>query len=273
MHCGHTQLLMTSYTVNASILFTDLPLLQRPDAAAAAGFRAVEFWWPFPVAVPTDPEVDAFVTAITDAGVQLSGLNFFAGDMPAGDRGLVSWLGRESEFRDNIDVVAGIGERLGCRGFNALYGLRTEGVAAAAADELAVENLRLAADRIAQIGGTVLLEPVSGAPAYPLKTAADALSVIKHVSADNLKLLADFYHLATNGDDVAAVIADHAAEFGHVQIADAPGRGRPGTGRLPLSDWLAAAVAGGYDGYVGLEYSDASDDPFGWLPRTERACS
>ena len=262
---------MTSYTVNASILLTDLPLLQRPAAVAAAGFTAVEFWWPFAVAVPTDPEIDAFVAAISDAGVQLSGLNFFAGNMPAGDRGLVSWVGRESEFRDNVEVVAGIGERLGCRGFNALYGLRTDGVAPEAADDLAVENLRLAADRIARLGGTVFLEPVSGAPAYPVKTAADALGVIEDVGADNLKLLADFYHLATNGDDVAAVIADHAAEFGHVQIADAPGRGQPGTGRLPLADWLAAATAGGYDGYVGLEYSDTSDNPFGWLPRTERA--
>ena len=102
---------MTSYAVNASILLTDLPLLQRPAAVAAAGFRAVEFWWPFAVAVPTDPEIDAFVAAISDAGVQLSGLNFFAGNMPAGDRGLVSWVGRESEFRDNVEVVAGIGER------------------------------------------------------------------------------------------------------------------------------------------------------------------
>lgn len=262
---------MISYTVNASILLTDLPLLQRPAAAAAAGFSAVEFWWPFAVAVPTDPEIDTFVAAISDAGVQLSGLNFFAGDMPAGDRGLVSWVGRESEFRDNVEVVAGIGERLGCRGFNALYGLRADGIASAAADELAVENLRFAADRIAQIGGAVFVEPVSGAPAYPVKTAADALAVIENVGAENLKLLADFYHLATNGDDVAAVIAQHAQNFGHVQIADAPGRGQPGSGKLPLDDWLAATAAGGYDGYVGLEYVDASDDPFSWLPRTERS--
>ena len=262
---------MTRYTVNASILLTDRPLLERPVAAAAAGFRAVEFWWPFAVAVPTDLEIDAFVAAISDAGVQLSGLNFFAGDMPAGDRGLVSWVGRESEFRDNVEVVAGIGERLGCRGFNALYGLRRDDVPPEAADELAAENLRFAADRIARIGGTVLLEPVSGAPAYPLKTAADALAVIEKVGRDNLRLLADFYHLAVNGDDVAAVIADHAGEFGHVQIADAPGRGQPGSGESPLADWLAAAAAGGYDGYVGLEYADASADPFGWLPRTERS--
>jgi hydroxypyruvate isomerase len=264
---------MLIHTVNASILLTDLPIPQRPAAVADAGFAAVEFWWPFSVAVPADHEVDGFVASIRDAGIQLSGLNFFAGDMAGGDRGLVSWVGRESEFRDNVDVVVGIGDQLGCKAFNALYGLRADGVAAGAADELAAENLKLAAEKIAKIDGTVLLEPVSGAPAYPLKTAADALAVIEKVSAGNLRLLADFYHLAVNGDDVAAVIAKHAGEFGHIQIADDPGRGQPGSGNLPLADWLAAAAAGGYDGYVGLEYKDSSDDPFGWLPRDQRSAS
>src|SRR6478735_598834 len=262
---------MSTYTVNASILLTDLPILQRPHAVADAGFVAAEFWWPFSVAVPTDREVDAFVTAIGDAGVQLSGLNFYAGDMPAGERGLVSWVGRQSEFADNVDVVVGIGDRLGCRAFNALYGLRADGVDPQAADELGAAHLRLAADKVAGIGGTVLLEPVSGSPAYPLKTADDVQTVIDRVGASNLKLLADFYHLAVNGDDVAAVIANQAADFGHIQIADDPGRGQPGTGELPLAEWLDAASAGGYDGYVGLEYKDTSADPFGWLPRAQRA--
>ena len=78
------------YTVNCSILLTELPLLQRPQAARDAGFDAVEFWWPFAEPVPADREVDEFVRAVEDAGVQLTGLNFAAGDMPAGDRGLLS---------------------------------------------------------------------------------------------------------------------------------------------------------------------------------------
>ena len=96
--------------------------LERPAAAKAAGFDAVEFWWPFQTSVPTDAEVAGFVNAISDAGVQLTGLNFYAGDMPGGDRGLVSWPARSTEFLDNVDVVVGIGERLGCKAFNALYG-------------------------------------------------------------------------------------------------------------------------------------------------------
>ncbi|MFD7500999.1 hydroxypyruvate isomerase family protein [Streptomyces sp. NPDC059850] len=267
------------YTVNLSILFTELPLLERPAAAKAAGFDAVEFWWPHTVAVPEDKDIDAFIQAVRDAGVRLTGLNFFAGDMPGGDRGLVSWPARGTEFRDNIDVTVAIGEQLGCRAFNALYGNRVEGADPAEQDALATENLALAAEAAGRIGGTVLVEPVSGAPAYPLLTAADALGVIDRVErasgARNLRFLADLYHLAVNGDDVARVIADHAGRVGHVQIADAPGRGAPGTGGLDLDGQLTALEKAGYDGWVGLEYKaqGPTADSFDWLPRERRGSS
>ena len=161
--------------------------------------------WPFPEAVPADAEVEAFARAVADAGVRLVGLNFFAGDLAGGDRGLVSWPARSAEFRDNVAVTLGIGERLGCRAFNALYGNRVEDADPAAQDELATENLALAGRAAARIGGTVLIEPVSGAPRYPLRTAADAVAVIDRVAAAtgvaNLGLLCDLYHLASNADD------------------------------------------------------------------------
>lgn len=257
-----------TYSVNCSILLTELPLLQRPAAVKAAGFDAVEFWWPFATSVPADAEVTRFERAITDAGVRLAGLNFNAGDLPAGDRGLVSWQGRCSEFKDNIDVVAGIGGRLGCASFNALYGNRQDGIAPETQDELAVANLAAAASAVARIGGTVLLEPVSGVPRYPLLTAGDALRVISRVTeetgAANIKLLADFYHLSVNGDDVAAVIEKHARDFGHIQIADSPGRGAPGTGELPLRGWIARSRELGYEGYIGLEYKEPEATAFDW---------
>jgi hydroxypyruvate isomerase len=265
------------YTVNCSILFTELPLLERPAAARRAGFRAVEFWWPFVEAVPPDRQVDAFVTAIDTAGVQLTGLNFFAGDMPGGDRGLVSWPKRSSEFRDNVEVTVGIGERLGCRAFNALYGNRDTGHSATEQDDLAVENLGAAARAAARIGGTVLVEPVSGAERYPLRSAADALTVIDRVQAAyderNLGLLADLYHLAVNGDDVNRVITEYADRIAHVQIADAPGRNEPGTGTLPLERQLTTLGAHGYSGFVGLEYKPSTTtlESFGWLPYERRA--
>lgn len=256
-----------TYTVNCSILLTELPLLERPAAAKKAGFDAVEFWWPFSTSTPSDADVAAFENAITDAGVQLTGLNFNAGDMPGGDRGLVSWPERQEEFRANVPVVVGIGERLGCKAFNALYGNRVEGVSVEEQDAVAVENLAYAAEAVAAIGGTVLVEPVSGADRYPLLTAQDALNVIRKTGADNIKLLADFYHLAVNGDDVAQVIENHAKDFGHIQIADAPGRGAPGSGNLPLGEWISRSRELGYEGYIGLEYKEPADTAFNWAIR------
>ncbi|NUU31618.1 TIM barrel protein [Arthrobacter sp. C9C5] len=260
-----------NFSVNCSIMLAELPLLERPAAVKAAGFDAVEFWWPFDSSVPGDAELSRFERAITDAGVQLVGLNFNAGDMPAGDRGLVSWIGRSSEFKDNVDVVAGIGGRLGCTSFNALYGNRQAGHTPEAQDELAVQNLTAADAAVARIGGTVLLEPVSGAPDYPLRTADDALRVISRVKeetgAANIKLLADFYHLSVNGDDVDAVIEEHAQDFGHIQIADSPGRGAPGTGELPLEQWIARSRELGYAGRIGLEYQATAATAFDWARR------
>jgi hydroxypyruvate isomerase len=265
------------YAVNLSMLFTELPLLQRPAAAKAAGFDAVEFWWPFATAVPADTDVDDFVGASGDAGVQLIGLNFFAGDMPGGDRGLVSWPARSGEFRDNIEVTVGIGERLGCKAFNALYGNRTDDSTPEAQDDVAAENLALAARAAARIGGVVLVEPVSGAPRYPLLTSADVIRVIDRVERDsgvtNLKFLCDLYHLAANGDDVATAIATYADRVGHVQIADFPGRGEPGSGELDIDGHLAALTAKGYRGYVALEYKPTvgTRDSLAWLPLANRA--
>jgi len=259
-------------------LFTELPLLERPRAAKQAGFDAAEFWWPWPVAVPSDAEVEEFVDAVTSADVQLVGLNFFAGDMAGGDRGLVSWPARSGEFKDNIDVTLALGAQLGCRAFNALYGNRVDDSTPEEQDDLAAENLVLAAKAAQRMGGTVLVEPVSGAARYPLLTAADALKVIDRATAegvDNLRLLFDIYHLAVNGDDVDAAIEASAGRIGHVQIADAPGRNEPGTGNLDIEYYLGRVAATGYDGWVGLEYkpSGKSADSFGWLPPERRSAA
>lgn len=261
------------YDINLSMLFTELDLLRRPAEAKAAGFDAVEFWWPFPVPVPSDREVERFVRAVDDAGVALVGLNFFAGDMPAGERGVLSDPDRSGEFADSVDVAVGIGDALGCRAFNALYGNRIEGTDPAVQDSAAIENLVRAAKAAAPIGAIVLIEPVSGTPSYPLKTAEDALAVIERVhhrgGVDNLRLLLDLYHLTVNGDDPDAVLDRRAGMIGHVQIADAPGRNEPGTGRIDFAHYLDKLRTAGYEGYVGLEYkpSTTSAASFDWMAR------
>jgi hydroxypyruvate isomerase len=267
------------YTVNCSFLFTELPVLERPTAAKAAGFDAVEFGWPFPDVVPADSEVDAFVAAVENAGVQLTGLNFAAGDMGAGERGLVSLPARSKDFRSNVEVAVAIGRRLGTRMFNALYGNRNDEYTAAEQDEVGDENLALAAHAAADVGAVVLVEAMSGAPWYPIRTAADAIGVIERVEtasgARNIRFLADLYHLTVNGDDVGTAIVRYGARIGHVQIADAPGRHEPGTGKVDLNRYLSDLVQGGYRGLVGLEYtpSTSTGESFDWLPRDERGHS
>jgi hydroxypyruvate isomerase len=267
---------MTRYLANCSLLFAELPLLRRPAAAREAGFTAIEFWWPFASPVPADAEVDAFVAAIADAGVRLVGLNLFAGDLAGPDCGVLSIPARTAELRDNLDVATGIGERLGVRVFNALYGNRVDGVAPEAQDATAAENLALAAAAADRIGASLLIEPVSGPKPYPLRTADQAVAVVdaaRTAGAANVGFLCDLYHLASNGDDVSAAIARHAAKIAHVQIADAPGRGEPGSGELDLDVHLAALRDHGYDGWVSLEYkpTTTTGQSLTWLPRERRA--
>jgi hydroxypyruvate isomerase len=259
------------FSVNCSIIFTELALLDRPRAAAAAGFSAVEFWWPFADASPSTKDVDDFVRALDDNGVALSGLNFFAGDMSAGERGILSVVSRAHEFSDNVAVVQYLAEATGCRVFNALYGNRQVDESPEAQDEVAQERLAGLASFTDATGAVIVLEPLSAMASYPLLTAAHAVNVIDQLrrggAATNVQLLADLFHLAVNGEDVSQVIAAYSSYIGHVQIADAPGRNEPGTGALPIGAWLRALRSAGYEGRVGLEYKPltTSDESFGWL--------
>ncbi|QNP66129.1 TIM barrel protein [Streptomyces genisteinicus] len=272
------------FDVNLSILFTELPLLERPAAAAAAGFTAVELWWPW-IDTPTPPqeELDALKKALDEAGTQLVGLNFYAGELPGPDRGALSLPGEESDrFRANIEVAADFAASVGCTALNALYGNRMDGADPQVQDALALENLVLAARAADRVGAILLVETLNKpeSPLYPLVSAPAAIDVVDKVNAatglGNAKFLLDVYHLSMNGENVSEVIAAYADRTGHVQIADNPGRGAPGTGALPLEQLLDELKAAGYEGFVGLEYK-AGDRPsaesFDWLPAAARAAN
>ena len=254
------------YDVNVSILLTELPLLQRPQAARDAGFEAVEAWWPFATAVPADREVDAFVAAVRGAGVQLVSLNAYGGDLAAGERGIAALPGREAEFRDNLDVAVGLLEALACPTLHVLHG-RRDGSDPARQDELVTEHLRLAVARTREVGAGVVVEALSGDERYPVRTAADAMTVLDRVPG--ARFLCDVHHLSVNGEDPVEVVRRHADRIGHVQVADAPGRHQPGTGTVDVAGCLAALEDVGYDGWVGLEYAPLGPSwaSFGWLRR------
>jgi hydroxypyruvate isomerase len=263
------------FEVNCSILFAELPLERRAGAAAKAGFAGVEFWWPWGAMVPSDAEADAFVGSVAAAGVELVSMNFHAGDMAAGERGIVSHPARASEFRENVVAAVEIARRAGCGLLNAPYGVRLPGVDVAEQEAVAIENLAFAAREAARAGVSVLVEAINSAdiPGFPVDTSGKALAVINEANATagppNIGLLADLYHWARMGEDVADVLSKHRESILHVQVADVPGRGAQGTGALDFEPLLRQLAEQGYDGWVGLEYVPAnpadSAGSFGWL--------
>ncbi|GAB2468194.1 TIM barrel protein [Promicromonospora xylanilytica] len=260
---------MPRFSANVSLLFSEVPLLERFAEARAAGFEAVECWWPFATPAPDAAQVDAFVAALDAAEVRLTGLNLFAGDMPAGERGIVSHPGRTQEFQENLAVVRTIVEATGCDRVNALYGHRLPGVPAAEQDEVATRNLRRAAGTLAEAGATVLVEPLTRGENgdYPVHTLDEALAVVARVG-DGAAVLFDAYHLHNNGSDVVADVARHIADVGHVQVADSPGRGEPGSGTIDFPAFFHALDAAGYEGWVGCEYrpTTRTENTLTWLP-------
>ena len=262
------------FDVNCSILFTELPLVKRAAAARAAGFHGVEVWWPWEAVAPSYAEADAFVASIAGAGVELVSLNFHTGDMAAGERGIVSHPARAREFRENVHAAVEIAGRIGCTRLNAPYGLRVPGVPVAEQDAVATENLEFAAEVAGQAGAWVLVEAINSVdiPGFPVDTVGKALTVIGKVGAPNVGFLADLYHLAKMGEDVADGLSRHRDAIRHVQVADPPGRGAPGTGTLDFEPLFRQLAGQGYDGWVGLEYlpSDPADSAtsFGWLGTT-----
>lgn len=258
--------------VNVSMLFTELPLLRRPAAVAAAGIDAVEMWWPFAQPVPPNQAVEELVAAVTDAGVTLAALNLFAGDLSAGDRGVLSHPDRADQFLANLPVAVDLAGRLGCTLLHAMYGNRREDVAVAAQDELAMQMLTGAADAAAQIGATVVVEAMNPTdqPRFPLhstRAAIDLVDAVERESGARLGILYDVYHMQRAEGDLIATIRAHGQRFSHVQIADAPDRTPPGTGEIAFPRVLEALEASGYDGFLGLEYRaiGSTVDSLAWV--------
>ncbi|MEV6283384.1 TIM barrel protein [Kribbella sp. NPDC051770] len=258
-------------SANVSMLFTELPYLDRFAAASRLGFTVVESWWPFSGPTASPAEVDLLVTALKSAGVSLSALNFYGGDIAGGERGVASHPDRQEELAANISLMVEIAERTGCRLFNVLYGQLDARWTAAEQEACAVEAIRSAAAAVAGVGGTVLIEPLTAGlnGAYPLLTATDVLGLLDGPLKDvpNLSLLFDTFHLASNGVDLVACASAVGADLAHVQLADSPGRGEPGSGSVDFAGVLDALRLAGYQGVVAAEYKPTVDtaSSLGWL--------
>ena len=255
---------MLRYDLNISILLKERPFLERFDHAARLGFGAVEFWW------PAGEDLAAVAKRARDAGVQIALFNFDGGDLAGGERGLLNHPARQAEFRANVPAALELAQRLGCTRLNALAGKWLPGEPRSAQLARVRENLRWAAEQARPLGISIMLEALNTWDNGPviLSSTRDTLALIDSVGASNLACQYDIYHMQRMEGNLIATIRQHASRFGHIQLADSPGRNQPGTGELNFRAILAAIAASPYTGWVGLEYNalGSTEQSLAWLP-------
>ena len=241
---------MPKFAANLTMLFTELPFLERFGAAAAAGFHAVEFLFPY------EHDKHALAGLLSKHRLHLTLHNLPAGDWAKGERGIACHPDRVEEFRAGVDRAIAYATALKCPKVNCLAGVLPGGVTPDAARATLVDNLRYAAPRLAQAGLGLLLEPVNSKdiPGFFVDRTQPALDIIAEVGAANLKLQFDVYHAQVMEGDLTRTIEREFARIGHIQVADNPGRNEPGTGEINYAFLFQRIDKLGYDGWIGCEY-------------------
>jgi hydroxypyruvate isomerase len=257
------------FAANLSMLYTEVPFLDRFERAARSGFDAVEFL--FPYAFPA-----AEIKARLDAnGLALALFNTPAGDWEGGERGLACLPARAADFRAGVARAIEYASALGAPTVHCMAGLAPAGVDAATLRETYVGNLRHAASEFQRVGLKAVIEPINAydIPGYYLNRSAQALSVMDEVGAANLLLQYDIYHAQRSEGELAATMERHVARIGHMQLADNPGRHEPGSGEINYPYLFEHIDRIGYNGFVGCEYKPAArtEDGLGWFERARSA--
>jgi hydroxypyruvate isomerase len=243
---------MLRLAANLSMLFAERPFLERFAAAAAAGFRYVEYQ--FPYAHGAGEVADA----ARRAGVQVVLHNLPAGDMARGERGIACLPGRERDFQAGVALAIDYAKAAGCGRLNCLAGLAS---AERRHFDTLVANVRYAARRLAEVGLQLMLEPVNtrSVPGFFLTGTRQAIDILDAAGEGNALLQYDVFHMQIMEGDLAATLERLLARIGHIQIADVPARNEPGTGEVNFDFLLAHLDAIGYSGCVGCEYNPRGD--------------
>ena len=261
---------MPRLAANLTLMFSEVPFLERFAIAADAGFDAVEFMFPY----SESPE--AMEAQLRQHGLGVAVFNLPAGDWQDGERGIGALPGREGEFREGAALALEYARQLGCKRLHLMAGKTTE-LDPRACLETMVENVRHAADLAARDGVDILLEPINtkvDIPGYFYDTTAAEMAVIITATRPNLRLQYDIYHMQIMEGDLARTIERLLPAIGHIQLADNPGRHEPGTGEINYSWLLSHLDTLGYTGVVGCEYNPAGETRagLGWAtPYLERA--
>lgn len=241
---------MPKFAANLTMLFNEVPFLDRFEAAARAGFSAVEFLFPYPYSAAE------LADKLETNRLRLVLHNLPAGNWEAGERGIACLPDRVTEFRDGVGRAIDYAKALRVTQLNCLVGIPTLDVAPERARSTIVENLRFAATALQKEGIKLLVEPCNSydIPGFALNRSREALDVIDDVASSNLYLQYDIYHMQRMEGELAATLQKQLPRIAHVQLADNPGRHEPGTGEINyafLFDWLDRL---GYSGYIGCEY-------------------
>ncbi len=253
---------MPRLAANTSFLFLEHEFLDRFAAARRAGFRAVEFHFPYAY------EPERVAEALQRAGLELVLFNMPPGDWAKGDRGIAADPARVGEFQDGVGRAIEYARALGAPRLNCLAGIPPAGVPREAAHAAFVANLRFAARALADAGLTLVAEAINTRtiPGFFLSTLPQFLAVRDEVGDSNLYLQYDFFHMQIMGGDLAHSLATHLAAIGHVQVADVPDRHEPGTGEINFPFLFAHLDRIGYRGWVAAEYvpSRRAEETLAW---------
>ena len=256
---------MTRFAANLTMMFTEVPFLDRFERAAKAGFNAVEFLFPYDYpAAEIKSKLDAH-------GLQLILHNLPAGDWNAGERGIACLPGRENEFRDGVERAIGYALALGVSQLNCLAGKAPAGVAEAVLRETFIANLDDAAAALKTAGIRLLVEPINtfDIPGFYLNRTAQAAAILAELKADNAFIQYDLYHAQRMEGELAATVQRYLPQIAHIQLADNPGRHEPGTGEINYEFLFAHLDRIGYAGWIGCEYKPATttEAGLGWRQR------
>ena len=260
---------MPKFAANLTMLFNEVPFLDRFALAAQAGFEAVEFL--FPYAHPA-AEIRARLEA-NRLGLVLH--NLPAGDWESGERGIACLPDRVTEFRAGVAKAIEYATALGVKQVNCLAGKAPAGTDPAVLRRTFVENLRHAAGELGRHGIRLLIEPINtrDIPGFYLSRSSQAMEIIDTVGSSNLFLQYDVYHMQVMEGDLAKTIAKCLPRIAHLQIADSPGRHEPGTGEINFAYLFDEIDRLGYSGSIGCEYKPAgrTEDGLGWLRAAQLA--
>jgi len=254
---------MPKFAANLSMLFTELPFPDRFAGAAKAGFRGVEYLFPYAMAKEDIAE------RLNANGLTQVLFNLPAGDWDAGERGIACHPDRISEFQDGVAKAIEYAKALGCAQVNCLAGIAPKGADVEAARRTLVSNLRFAASKLKDAGILLIAEPVNtyDIPGFFLNRSAQAIALFDEVGSDNLKLQYDIYHMQRMEGELAKTIERLLPRIAHIQLADNPGRNEPGTGEIHYPYLFSFIDRIGYAGWIGCEYKPLTTTTagLGWL--------